>query len=89
MKEIRIPEKLELVGKKVIIKTIEPSDYSALRDILSDTKTMEHLKYLSHAPNGWTVEEIKKRYDNFQQKQKDQKGLNFSIFDHIPFRHTQ
>ena len=51
----------------------------SMQKILSDPTTMEHLKYMAHLPEGWTLIEIKERFDKQLEAQKKQEALNFII----------
>ena len=74
-----IPQSLTLTGQYIQLRPEIPEDYPQLCKILSDSKTMENLEYLSHIPNGWTLDEMRTRCENRRDRQHDQKGLSFVV----------
>lgn len=75
-----ITSTLTLHGKAFTLRPVRASDYPALQKILSDPKTMQELKFMSHAEHGgWTLDEIRQRYEMFEAKQRQQEGLSFII----------
>lgn len=59
----QIPIDLTLRGTLIVLKPSTEKDYPAMQKILSDPKTMEHLKYMTHLDNGgWTMEQIAERF---------------------------
>lgn len=71
---------LTLRGKNFTLRPIHSNDYPSLQKILSDPKTMQELKFMSHAEQGgWTLGEIRRRYEMFKAKQRQQEGFSFVI----------
>lgn len=60
---IELPHNLELVGEYITLRFPRRSDYPVMMDILSDPNTMEHLKFMSKGPEGWTLEKVQERYE--------------------------
>lgn len=75
-----IPYPFQLNGEKVILRTPNWGDASFIQKILSDPKTMENLKYMAHLPEGWTIDQVKKRLQKNQiEPQKQQRALHFVV----------
>lgn len=61
-KETQISETLELKGELVHLKPSCLNIYPKLQTILSDEKTMSHLKYMAYLERGgWTLDKIAER----------------------------
>lgn len=72
----QIPLPLELEGKIIRLRTVEPSDAILQAKLYNDPKTMEYLKFLA----GLTIEKMRKRIEEEIEKQKSQSGIYFSVF---------
>ncbi|MBI4124689.1 MAG: GNAT family N-acetyltransferase [Deltaproteobacteria bacterium] len=76
----KIPLDVQLHGHLVDLKPTGESDYPALQKILSDPKTMNQLQYMAHLEEGgWTLEQVRERYEKWAEGQKAQTNLNFTI----------
>ncbi len=73
-------DKIEfLSGNYVRLRMAKPSDYPTMQAILSDPVTMEHLKFMTHAPIGWTLEQVQERYDKRKKYLHDQFATDFIV----------
>lgn len=74
------PLDLVLHGQLVDLRPTVEGDYPALQEILSDPKTMAHLQFMAHLDaGGWTVEQVRARYEEFGEGQRHGTHLNFSV----------
>lgn len=77
----RIPEQLTLHGKIITLRSLpQEAAYPALQKILSNPTTMQHLQYLAHQPQGWTMAEVEARYKKFLDDMKNDCGLEFVVY---------
>jgi hypothetical protein len=60
---------IELSGKKIQIRTLQPADYPAMMEILNDKETAAALASFFQVDH-WTWEMIEKRYENFETKKQ-------------------
>lgn len=92
---------MELHGKIIDLKPSKEDDYPAVQKILSDSKTMEHLKYMAHLnEGGWSIGQVREREQKWQEGQSRGTDLHFLAhikssghlagtcgFKHIDFTH--
>ena len=81
MKNIpKIPDKVELIGKALILKTPEEEDYPKYRDIFMNPKNNEFLRYRADLYDNWSLEKIREVWHERLRAQKLQKGLHLSFY---------
>jgi RimJ/RimL family protein N-acetyltransferase len=80
-RQLIIPSDLKLEGQRVVLRPAMPADYPALQEILSDRKTMEFLNFMIPSSSGWTLDQIKERYDKKAAVQSAQSGASFVAED--------
>lgn len=97
----KIPMDLELQGEMIHLKASTEKDYSKLKVILSDHKTMNQLKYMAFLnEGGWTIDQVREREEMWKEGQRKGKSLSFLVnvkpsgqiagtcgFKHIDFIH--
>ncbi|MBI5631337.1 MAG: GNAT family N-acetyltransferase [Elusimicrobia bacterium] len=69
----------KLEGRLVVLTPPETRHIPAVREILSDLKTMECLRYMAHAPKGWTRNEVQERFGKQRKGRRQETELHFIV----------
>ena len=75
-----IPEKVELTGKALVLKTPSEEDYPKYRKIFMDSKNNEFLRNRADLYGNWSLEKIREVWHERLRAQKLQKGMHLSFF---------
>jgi len=75
-----IPDKIELSGKTLVLKTPEGIDYPKYRDIFMDPKNNEFLRNRAALYDNWSLEKIREVWQERLRAQKLQKGMHLSFY---------
>ena len=79
---IRIEEEIRLSCETMTARSVHPSDYPILREILSDPKTMAYMRFLSNEENGgWSIEDFSRMLDLWRARQKAGLGVYLTLLD--------
>ncbi len=75
-----MPMDLELYGNLVDLKSSAEKYYPDLQKILSNPKTMNHLKYMAHLnEGGWTIDQVQEREKKWKEGQRKGTDLHFLV----------
>lgn len=75
----KLAPKLELTGKRIILRNPTPADTESMQRILSDPLTMRYLQYMAHLPQGWSIEQVEKRHQEQLEDQAKQRGAGLIV----------
>lgn len=76
----KIPDKVELTGKALVLKTPEEKDYPKYRDIFMNPKNNEYLRNRAALYDNWSLEKIREVWQERLRAQKLQKGMHLSFY---------
>ncbi|KAK9768750.1 hypothetical protein K7432_000354 [Basidiobolus ranarum] len=77
----KIPVDLTLTTPRLILRMPLEKDEERIREIISDVRTMKHLRFMSHEPTGWTIPEVRARLKNQIEEQARSERATFHIFE--------
>ncbi|PVV01429.1 hypothetical protein BB560_004153 [Smittium megazygosporum] len=76
---IKIPERLNIKGEKVVLLAFHENHDTAISKLLSDPITMQYLLNMAKLPTGWTKEEAAERRVTRTLNQSQGTMVNFAI----------
>ncbi|OLY84489.1 hypothetical protein AYI68_g1347 [Smittium mucronatum] len=77
--DTKIPTDLVIRGKRVVLMPNIQDHDASMQKILSDPITMQHLKFMCHLPEGWSLEQSASRRVSRNNSQAEGYMLNFVI----------
>lgn len=75
-----IPETIEIVGERALLRTPIPEDIHGMQAIFNDPQNMVYIQHL-YKEEGWSLEDIEHRYDQKRIGQKNQTMFELSLVD--------
>ncbi|KAK9710938.1 hypothetical protein K7432_008126 [Basidiobolus ranarum] len=78
---VEIPRELTLTTPRLILRTPVELDEEAIRLMLSDVKTMKHLRFMAHEPAGWTASEVQERIKSQIEGQAHSERVVFHLVE--------
>lgn len=76
-----LPEKITLETNRLILRTPQLDDTTAMMAILNDVETMQHLGYMTTKNDGWTSDKTLARIENQINLQKEDKAAFLHIYN--------
>lgn len=73
-------QNIVLTGKLVTLKPINEKCDAAVQRMLSDVVTMRYLRFMTHEPSGWTIDEVVQRRKVFLALLLENKSQLFDIY---------